>query len=362
MTTIPSTTKISILIGITILCLTLTQENTYAQRLGNYQKATKTEKKQNKTHKHSSTTQTQHTQNTQPRPASRLNEYHKRIKKPASPKVTNSRSPKRHRRFHRAPRRHRHYVHSIQRHRFHHPLHHAYDPFYHNYSLNHPNSETIIVLDNPSHTTSPSPKPEKLSPEQIRFLNSQLDVYENREGLFKILLGAGSSLGSNANISSTQFGVHFTAPPSYGPRGRNLSTWGIGYAYKRYQDTDTLLNHRLYLEGINTHLFNGFAHSWRVRIGTNVLKSSETSAGLLFGIHYELHNLEKNYTFNIGYDGILYNIGSSQLKTAWESNLESFFRIYFGEFHIDIGGKLNIVDLENENYFHQIFTRVGFRF
>ena len=327
----------------------------HAQKLNHYQKRTKVEKKK----KQEKTTNTQ-SETTQIQTQSRLENYHQRTKKPTT-KTNVSKTTRHHRRFYRNPRRRRHYVESLLHHRYHLPYHQRYhhrnyDPFY-----NEPFNDTVIIVE--KETNRPPPKPEVLTQEEIQFLNTQIDVYENREGLFKISYGIGNAIGSNSGISNSQINFNFTAPPTYGPKGRNLGTWGIGYAYKGYKDSETTLhNHRIYLEGINTRLFNGFAHNWRTRIGTNVLKASTTSAGLLFGIHYELHNLEKNYAFNIGYDGTLYNIGSVEYDTTWESNLESYFRIYYGDIHTDIGAELNIVDLEEGNYFHQLFTRIGFRF
>lgn len=346
MTTHPS--KKHIVLLATCLITLAGSTDIQAQRLGRYLEATKPDKNTEETN---NKIEKKNTSQYKDRSDSRLESYPEKTR---SPRATQPQKHKKRQRFHRTPKRQRHHVSSYGRHRYKRRHHHNYN--------------TILILDDQdiysdTYTPEPSRPIETLTQDQIDYTNAMLDVYEQREGLFQVSTGLGSALGSSSGINSFHLGLGFTAPPSYDMSGRNVSTWGLGYNYKGYEDAQaTLHSHRLFLEGKNTRLYNDFAHSWRVRLGTNVLKSSTTSAGLLFGIHYDLHNLDSLYAFHIGYDGTLYNIGSVDFDTTWESNIESYFRLYFGDMHVDIGGEINIIDLENGDYFHQAFTRVGFRF
>ncbi|MCP4049876.1 MAG: hypothetical protein GY730_04135 [bacterium] len=236
---------------------------------------------------------------------------------------------------------------------------HYYGPVHTTYIYNYEKPDTST----PVSTYTPAPEPVLLTEEEEANINRLLDRYEDWQSIFQITAGVNSNLKESAGIYGKQGEFRFNAPYNYGLNGRNFGGWGIGYKGKSFHEEGySLRSHRLFVDINFTSLNREFASTFGARIGLNTLISDATSAGFLFGLNYALYNLGSFYSFNINYEGTIYNQGSELYDTVLESNLAGYLRFYLSQLHLDTGCEVNFIDIESGNYFYQLFARAGFRF
>lgn len=249
------------------------------------------------------------------------------------------------RRPHHYRQSHRHYYPSYRR-----SVHiHHYDP--------------VIVYDD----SEPFERVERRAPrpmteEEQAYLNSLWDRYEDRLGNFNITYGLSSDLETNG-IRGSQALFRFYTPPVFSHDGRTMGALGFGYGNRTlWEDDFVLANNHFFLEGRLASMGDGNASTFAGRVGLNVVSEENIHAGLGFGLNYTYDNLDSIYSFYVGYDGALYNLNSDQYLTRLESHIESFFRFHLGPLHVDTGGEVTIINLEQDNQFHQFFLRTGVKF
>ena len=203
----------------------------------------------------------------------------------------------------------------------------------------------------------------EISDEEAEYLNILLDAYESFTGNFQVTYGHSMDQNGKDGVTGKQGEILFISPNTYSLKGTSLSSFGLGLKVRDFtENDDSLTSFQGFLHSKLATVYDDSVSSFGFKLGMHTLMGDSKNTGLLLGVGYNFYNLPSNYSFHAEYNGTLYNIDSEDYETMLESNLNSFFRVYLSQVHVDIGGELNFTNIDAGTYFQQGFIRAGFRF
>ncbi|MBT6120349.1 hypothetical protein HOH45_02665 [bacterium] len=203
----------------------------------------------------------------------------------------------------------------------------------------------------------------EISEEQEESLNLLLDKYEDFTGNFQVSYGQSMDQNGEDGVTGKQGVLVFMAPNSYSQNGTSLSAFGLGVKVRDFvEGTDRLTSFQGFVNHKSATVFDDSVASFGIKLGMHTLMGESKNTGLLVGMAYKFYNLPSNYSFHAEYNGTVYNINTEDDEPMLESNVNSFFRVYISQLHLDIGGELNFTNIDEGTYFQQGFVRAGFRF
>jgi hypothetical protein len=202
-----------------------------------------------------------------------------------------------------------------------------------------------------------------LTEEETLYVNGLLDKVEDRQGRFNVQYGRTSDLSSADGISGRQGRFSFFTPNVYSQNGMSFGSWGLGFEHKSlFESGFGLTYNRYFLQARTSQLNVQTASTWGALIGLVFLDGENVHKGLTVGLNYNFSDLNHFYSFHFNYNANIFNLNSAQFENVLESNVESFFRFHMGPGSIDLGAEVNILGLDTDSQYHQVFARTGIRF